>query len=190
MVLFPALLLASSSPTAADVTGMKPQLEVIRRDAAERRWQITCEGRAGEETVLRLNFPKRISGETVRAYFENKRYVGSSTHYFYRETLSPNSCNGEPITTAGSGFVRVLSVGPRATLVGLAELAKACFTNAVIRERKRDDLPEAAAQAKSDWMTLDAGEDVTSRYGPTVCFIKMRANQPASPIHDPTRNGS
>ena len=65
---------SAATPTAerliaADVTGMEPQLAIIRRDAARLGWRITCEGNAGEERVLRLTIPAG-SGAEVRSYFD------------------------------------------------------------------------------------------------------------------------
>lgn len=191
MMLATALLLAVASPIAVDVAGMEPQIEIIRRDAGDRRWQITCEGHAGEETVLRLKFPPNISEEAIRTYFETEQYVGSSTLFYDNERLPPERCDNKPVTSSASSPARVLSFGPREPLMRLAELARACgFKQAVVRERERDDLPAGAVQIKGDWMTLDAGEDITSRYGPTVCFIKMRNKRSSLRPRGKERNGS
>jgi hypothetical protein len=68
---------------AVDVTGMDPQLAIIRRDAARLDWRVICEGSAGEERVLRLTFPNR-SEKAVRSYFDPQDLIGSSTRYYSR----------------------------------------------------------------------------------------------------------
>ena len=51
------ILAASVAPIGIETTGMQPQLQAIRKLAAARGWSVSCEGRAGEEGVLRLKAP-------------------------------------------------------------------------------------------------------------------------------------
>ena len=170
-----AVTIGGVGVVAADVTGMEPQLAIIRRDAARLGWRITCEGSAGEERVLRLTIPAG-SGAEVRSYFDPQDQIGSSTRFYTRENLPPEGCDQEPPTTSSSGPSPVLAIGPRALLAPLADVARACgFTLAVIRERRREDVPQGASGLQDDWLTLDAGEDISPRYGPEICFLQMQS---------------
>lgn len=159
---------------AIDVTGMDPQLAIIRRDAARLGWRITCEGRAGEERVLRLAIPPGAD-EAVRSYFDPQDHLGSSTRFYSGDDTPPESCDLEPPTTGSSRPSSVLALGPRAELTPLARIARACgFTSAGIRSRRQDDVPAGTPRLQDDWLTLDAGEDAIPRYGPTICFLQMQ----------------
>ena len=169
------MAIAAAPPVAADATGMEPQLTIIRRDAAERGWAIICEGRSGEEGVVRLAFPPDTTREAIDAYFDPNRYVGSSAHFYSSEGDLPSGCDHEPPTISASQPVRTLAFGPRGHLDRLAELARACgFARAAVRERRNGDLPEGTTGMPEDWLTLDAGEDIGSRYGPSLCFLNIQ----------------
>ena len=175
-MLFLLLPVLANLPVAVDVAGMEPQIEILRRDAAEHGWRITCEGRSGEERILRLTFPQGASAAAIRTYFDAEHHVGSSSRFYYSGDLPPASCNQEPPTAAGSPPMRVLGFGPPETLTQLAGIARSCgFTRAAIRAQRTGDFPAGIVQPRADWLTLDAGEDITPRYGPTVCFIQMQS---------------
>jgi hypothetical protein len=174
-MLFLLVPVLANLPVAVDVAGMEPQIGILRRDAAEHGWRITCEGRSGEERVLRLTFPQGASAAAIRTYFDAEHHVGSSSRFYYPGDLPPAGCNREPPTATAPAPMRVLGFGPARALTRLAGIARACgFTRAAIRAQRTGDFPAATARRRADWLTLDAGEDMTPRYGPTICFIQMR----------------
>jgi hypothetical protein len=171
------LLLQSTPPVAIEVTGMAPQIAVARRTAAGRAWPVTCEGRSGEEQVLRLALPEGTTREAIVALLEHRV---SSIHYYYREDEQPGrTCDPEPVVSSSSGApFSTLAVGPEDRLAPLAEVAWACgFSRARIRDWRARDLPAGASGLQPGWRTLDAGEDYSRRYGPTICYIQMRDPQ-------------
>jgi hypothetical protein len=168
---------------AVDVTGMDPQLAIIRRDAARLGWRVTCEGSAGEERVLRLTFPNG-SETAVRSYFDPQDLIGSSTRYYSRTDKPPERCDQEPGTTSSSRPSSVLALGPRELLTPLVDVARACgFALTAIRERRQEDLPQGWPGLQDDWLTLDAREDTTPRHGPTICFLQMMQRRTAVANH-------
>jgi hypothetical protein len=181
------LALLSDPPVAVDVTGMPPQLAFFRRAAAEQGWQIACEGRAGEEGVLRLSFPRGIAQDMLDDYFTGPRHRASSTAFYFRDRPPPGNCDHRPSEGQWSSTPTLnLAFGPRDALARLAAIARACgFSRAAVRERRDVDLP-AGADAGADWATLDAGEDAGRRYGPLICFINMREDAaPSEASGDP-----
>jgi hypothetical protein len=178
MLLLP-ITLALTPPIApdplvsVDVAGMEPQIAIIRHGAAERGWRISCEGRSGEERVIRLVFPSGTDAATVVAALEG---LGSSTLYYSVERPAPESCDQpEPRGEPASPPVRVLGIGPRDVIEPLVSVARACgFVGAALRDRRPDDLTPAAFGAHRDWLVMDAGEDAAARYGPLICWIQMQ----------------
>jgi hypothetical protein len=164
---------AGTPLVAADVAGMEPQLSIIRRDAAERGWRISCEGRSGEERVIRIVFPTPTSQASIAPYFD---HLGSSMRYYSREQPAPEGCDqSEPQIATGSAPVRMLEIGPRSRIEPLVSVARACgYAGAALRERRPSDSIPAAVGAQSDWLVIDPGEDATARYGPLMCWIQMR----------------
>jgi hypothetical protein len=159
-------------PIAVDVTGMSPQIAFVRQTAAARGWRITCEGRSGEEQVLRLD-PGGDSSEAIDAALDN-RISGSRYYYPAGERPGP-TCDMQPTITSG-GRRSALAIGTEAQLAPLLEIARACgFTHARTRQMRLGDLPAAIAQGVSaDALVLSADEDISSRYGPGICFLQMQ----------------
>ena len=181
------LSLTAAPPVAVDIIGMEPQLTIVRRDAAERGWRISCEGRAGEENVIRLSFPSGTPAGAIRSYFDPDHHLGSSAHYYYLGDALPDRCDHEPTFTSSSAPLQALVVGPGNLLERLAVIARACgYSGAAIRARRSGDIPAGAADPPEDWVTLDAGEDAGVRYGPSICFVQMQyraLSQPATETH-------
>lgn len=175
-------LSAGSSPPAddqvlaVDVTGMEPQIAIIRRDAADRGWRITCQGRAGEEQVVRLTFPSSTHQQDLDSYFSPQDHIGSSFRFYSPSRLPPDRCDQEAPTTSTSGPPnRVMAAGPLDLMTQLAETARRCgYFNAAVREHRADD-SSLPPELPSEWRILDAGEDVGHRYGPAICFVQMRS---------------
>ena len=175
------LSVAAASPVAVDVAGMAPQLAIIRRDAAERGWRISCEGRSGEEGTLRLAFPPDVRRESVEAYFDPNHYVGSSAYFYSRADELPEHCDHDPTRIISAESSQVLAAGPRDTLAPLVGLARDCgFGAALVRERREADIQAEAGAMPGDWLILDAGEDVVPRYGPALCFLNLHRGRLSS----------
>lgn len=173
MLLFFASL-AAAPPIAVDVAGMEPQLAVVRRDVAERGWGIGCEGRSGEERVIRIVFPAGTSEAAIDAYFDPYHHLGSSFRYYRAEDPPPRGCDREPSVSGSSTPWRVLAIGPREMLEPLVPIARSCgFAAAAVRSRRDGDLSSDVAVPPEASLVLDAGEDAGSRSGPTLCFLQM-----------------
>lgn len=168
------LLGFAAPPVAVDVTGMGPQIEIIRRDVAERGWQITCEGHSGEERVVRLTFPPGTSDEAIQSYFDPPDHIGSSSRFYRPNEVPPERCDREPPIITSSRPWSVLAIGPRDSLDRMANIARACgFERASVREGRGEDAPEGITDVVGDW-ALDAGEDITPRNGPMICLLQMQ----------------
>ena len=173
-MLFWLLSFAPAPPVAVDVTGMAPQLEIIRRDADQRGWRISCEGRAGEEGVIRLAFPSGIAREEIDTYFDADHHLGSSQRYYYARDTLPEQCDQEPAVSSASEPAPVLALGPRESLSGLTEVARACgFAGATLREIRAQDILSGQPDPPENWLALDAGEDASARHGPAICFLQL-----------------
>ncbi|MEA3041030.1 MAG: hypothetical protein QOC65_519 [Sphingomonadales bacterium] len=169
------LSIAAAPPVAVDVTGMEPQLEIVRREAAERGWRIGCEGRAGEERVIRIHFRAETSRDAVDSVFGGRRGLGSSHHFYAVGDVVPERCDRAPAPGQESEGDRVLAFGPREVMAVSADIARACgFTRALVRPGREDDPPAGAHSLYPDWFALDAGEEIGPRYGPFMCFIQMQ----------------
>jgi hypothetical protein len=174
-----ALALTASS-MAVEATGMEPQLRVIRQAAAERSWPITCEGHAGEEGVVRVGIPLGTSRAAVDDFIETVRPVASSVGNLGVDPTK-QSCDREPISGGSSAPVRnlIFTTGERDPR--LLTVARQCgFWSARWRPTTPEDVLKVGGRldAKKYPTTLDAGEDVTTRYGPMICFLNMRPHLP------------
>jgi hypothetical protein len=177
-MLLALLLIQDTPPLAVEVTGMAPQIAYARRTAAGQAWPVTCEGRSGEEQVLRLAPAGGMTREAVAALLET--HV-SSIRYYYSDGEQPGrTCDQEPAVSpsASNTPFSTLAVGPEDRLAPLAEIARACgFSRARVRQWRPGDLPAGTPGLQSGWRALDAGEDTGPRHGPTVCFVQMRGAQ-------------
>lgn len=172
MLLF-MIPIATANLMAVDISGMNPQIRIIRSLAQREGWPITCEGRRGEEKVIRISFPKEITPEAADALW-GFRHKGSSSVSYYRGQRIPTSCNLEPSVLSASATSSVLGIGPEDVLNKAAATARDCgFKHVTVRQRRPADDPWIV-NARADWnYVLDAGEDVISREGPSLCYIQM-----------------
>jgi hypothetical protein len=177
-MLLALLLIQDTPPLAVEVTGMAPQIAYARRTAAEQARPVTCEGRSGEEHVLRLAPAGGTTREAVAALLET--HV-STIRYFYRDGEQPGrTCDQEPAisSSASNAPFSTLAVGPEDRLAPLAEVARSCgFARARVRRWRAGDLPTGTPDVRPGWRTLDAGEDTNPRHGPSICFVQMRGPQ-------------
>jgi hypothetical protein len=181
-----ALALAAMSvvPAAVEATGMEPQLKVIRLEASERSWPITCVGHAGEEGVLRVGIPPGTPPKAVEEFTDAISQVASSVTGVDPES-SKKSCDLDPPYGESSGPVQQLMFATAGPDPGFLKAAQECgFSRAYWRPTGAADLASFGGRLdpKKYPMVLDAGEDATKRMGPTVCFMQMRPHYPrASP---------
>jgi hypothetical protein len=179
------LSIAAAPPVAVDVTGMAPQLAILRREAAERGWRISCEGRAGEQSVLRIHFPPGTSEEATRLLSARRRGIGTSHLFYQAGDVIPERCDQAAVTIPASASDRVLAFGPREVMEESASIARDCgFAGALARPGREEDPPAGAHSLYPDWFALDAGEDIGPRYGPFICFIQMQWRAFAPPAAD------
>jgi hypothetical protein len=142
--------IATRGVIAVDVTGMEPQVAIVRRDATRLGWRITCEGSAGEERVLRLTFTTRYE-EAVRSYFTSQNPIGSSARFYSSQNTPPAGCDQEPPTTSSSHPSSILALGPRELLAPLLDAARACgFTSSAIRQRRQEDVAQGTPRLQED----------------------------------------
>ena len=150
---------------------MPPQLAIIRDKAANRGWQVICQGRSGEEGVVRVAVPSGTSRVDADSFQTEIQRVASSTSPVSAEAARQPGCDRDPTATSGPEQQFALAFGPSDYLAKLIDIAKACgFSKAYVRPMRQGDGPP---DIRLEWSTLDAGENVTPRYGPTVCFLNL-----------------
>jgi hypothetical protein len=177
-----ATLVASGQLIAVDVTGMPPQLERALVIAKAQGWTVTCKGRAGEEGVLRFGISTGTNHEAVDTALGGRSAFVSSTVYYYAGKPMPRRCDHKPVRVSGGPPTPVLEIGSNAALVALLDLARSCgYKRAIVRDFRKSDPPLPTMVIPTGWRTLDAGEDVGIRYGPTICFIQLQRSALATP---------
>ena len=170
------LMLATlAAPVGIDATGMEPQLQAIRNLAAQRGWSVICEGRAGEEGVLRLKAPAGTDERGIRAFADDTLKIASSTDSISAQVAATRTCNGQAMSDGDVAPQRALAFGPATQLVPLQLIARACgYERAYVRPRNAaDDNVFFAWSLRPPTHTLDSGDEAPSRYGPRVCFMNM-----------------
>jgi len=171
------LSIAAAPPVAVDVSGMEPQLAIVRREAAAQGWRISCEGRSGEQGVLRVHFPPEAADEATRLFTARRRGIGASHLFYQAGDVIPGDCDQPPVTISApaSASDRVLAFGPREVMEESAHIARDCgFAAVAVRPGREEDPPAGAHSLYPDWFALDAGEDIGARHGPFICFIQIQ----------------
>ena len=178
----------SAAPLVVDISGMPPQLEVIRNAAIRNGWKVTCEGRSGEEGVVRLSAPAGQSSDRLRAFVDDPNRVGSGDWVdgFGGDRLTASCDHAPPVVAGDRESIRVLEAGLAAEVGPALPIAKACgYSDAVIRPWRDSDMPGATKPSGQEWVSLDAGPNASLRYGPLVCFMQMRlkvVRPPSGPL--------
>ena len=169
------MLAALTAPAGIDATGMDLQLRVIRNLAAQRGWSIVCEGRAGEEGVVRLKAPAGTGPDGIKAFSDEALKAASSAEPITAEEATSKTCNQEAMSDGDVARQRALAFGPAAQLDRLQAIARECgYQHAYVRPRNTADADVFFAWTlPPPTHTLDSGEDAPSRYGPRVCFMNM-----------------
>ena len=153
---------------------MEPQLSVVRLEAAQRKWPITCVGHAGEEGVVRVGIPFGVPRKTVDGFIDALTPVASSVGNLDVDA-NKKACDHEPFQKRSSVPVRTLTfmTNPDARLLTVAQ--ECGYAKAYWRPTQPADVTKFKVQldAKKYATTLDAGEDADARYGPLVCFLNI-----------------
>jgi hypothetical protein len=167
--------LTAAGPTALEATGMEPQLRIIREAAAARKWPVTCEGRAGEEGVIRIEIPPGVPSEQMDAFENSIKLVASSWGSLGVNAKKP-TCDREPVRSEGADPpAHILIFGNGEEDPRLVTLARECgYATAYWRAVRAEDYAWFGGtldkyHAKT---ALDAGESL-NRYGPMTCFRLM-----------------
>jgi hypothetical protein len=188
MVVLLALAAAASGPLVVDIAGMRPQLNVIRAEAAKNDWTIICTGRSGEEGVLRLHAGQGRPTDSLHSFLDDPSRVGSSEWVdgFGGERL-PASCNHNPPVVSGGGATAgVLAAGSHDELRPALRVARQCgYSKAVIRPWLKGDIGGWEPPAAGSWFSLEAGKNASERQGPLVCFMQMWVKVPKTEVAQP-----
>ena len=154
------------------VTGMSPQIDVIREIVSARNWRVTCEGISGEMTALWVE-PGFLADEDAEiAVREEISAVASTTS----ATMNANCSSDAPITSIDHPTANPpLVFGDEQALQPYLELARSCgYEEAIISTVAEIDQANAPPELPSDWMALYAGQGSADRYGPGICMVKMQ----------------
>lgn len=153
------------------VTGMSPQIGLIRGIAAEESWRIACEGTSGEMTALWVE-PGFFADENSEvAVIEKISDVASTT-----SAMKTENCNTDaPIGSVDHPTANPpLVFGDAQMLQPYLDLARSCgFEEAVIAPIAEIDGANVPEEMPSDWLALYGGPGSANRYGPGVCMVKM-----------------
>lgn len=172
--MFAIALAAASHLIAVDVTGMPPQLDRALAVAKTEGWTVACKGSAGEERVIRFAFARDTNEDAVEAALGGRARFVSSTTYYYTDKPMPLRCNHTPVRGYLNRPTQVLALGPDTTLVALMNLAHSCgLKKTIVRDFSKQDLATSTMVVPPGWKTLDAGEDIGARNGPTICFAQL-----------------
>jgi hypothetical protein len=153
------------------VTGMPPQIEVIRQIASDRNWRIVCEGTAGEMTALGVE-PGLLADEkwepAVKQQFLDVASTVSPITNSDCSTDSPTFSTDHPTANPPLAF------GDKQSLQPHLKLAMSCgFVEATISPIAEIDRANLFSEVPSDLMALYGGPGSANRYGPAVCIAKM-----------------
>lgn len=183
-----------AAPVAVEIIAMPAELTALRADPAMREWPVTCQGKSGEEQVMRFALPAGTDRATLARLFNDPHYRrGSTQRYWFAGDDIPKHCDLSVLNLVlkprhDPGGVRVdpqlLTAGPAERIAPLAGIAHDCgFTRAATRPFREGDVAPRPADWRADWVTLDAGAKVAPHNGPLGCFHRLSANrgQPLTP---------
>lgn len=187
MLLTIALVVASS---AVDLAGMPPQINELRRLAKANDLLVLCNGRMGEEQVLRVGFRQGSKTSDLSSLRSKLYSVANRMSDVPNKDIGSEHCDLEPVKSyvdEAPPFDEPkllpashdITFGPIAALAPLLPIAVACgFEHAQIRpmaDYDRDFIGRATNAPKigPDWQTLDGGERLGVRTGPMLCFLKL-----------------
>jgi hypothetical protein len=179
-----ALTLMAKAPMAVEATGMNPQLRFIRQEAAKRKWPITCVGHSGEEGVLRIGIPPSTPSQAVDDFERAIQDVASSWANLGADAKKA-TCNREPVRQSVDGVVQVLILSAHGRDPRLLAVAHDCgFPEAYWRATAPEDLARFGGRVDLNKFSnaLDAGENVATHYGPTMCWVNMHRTAEKAPV--------
>lgn len=168
------------------VTGMPPQIELIRELASQEDYTITCEGNSGEMTALRLAPSSRADAATEEAFQEKLWEVSTSISLVSGSDATGPECDHAPSTieTEYPSENTALAIGSREALEPQLAIAKSCgFSEASLEPLSEFDRERIDTDTQPGWLGLYAGPQSLSRKGPSVCYSLMsyRLQNSASP---------
>lgn len=158
------------------VAGMEPQIKLVREIVLEEGWQISCEGRSGEMTTLLIFSTRGKQSGSVEEIDEKLFEVGSSTTAVFGSDIRNKSCNIQPpaVTSDRPDQDSPLAFGSREDLSTYLDTAISCgFRDARLAPISSADADILQFEVPSDWVALYGGKNSDSRYGPSICYLKM-----------------
>ena len=153
------------------VTGMSPQIDIIRNIASAGNWRIACEGTSGEMTALWVEPGFFADQESEIAVSEEISDVASAT-----SPMKTANCSAEAPTVSVDDPTAnpPLMFGDQQMLQPYWKLAKSCgFEEATISPIAEIDQASVPSEIPSNWMALYAGPGSANRYGPSICMVIM-----------------
>ncbi len=187
-------------PVAVEIIAMPAEMEIVRRDPPIRDWVVTCQGKSGEEQVVRFALPAGTDRTALTRIFGDAQHPrGAARRYWFAGDAIPRRCDASlinlilsPKRSWGGTRVdpRLLTAGPPDQIAPMADIARKCgFAHAAVRAFRDGDVAPHPAAWQADWTTLDAGEKIAPRSGPVGCFRRLSANggqvAPAMPAGAP-----
>ncbi len=159
------------------VTGMQPQVDLMREIAKDEGWSITCEGKSGEMTVLRLSPGFFAGANSAEALDERLSLIASSTSGLTRAEAELSTCDVDPpqLSSPDGDYVNpAMAFGTLEMLDPYLEVARSCgFGDAAILPISEVDLARYQADFPDEWFALYAGSNSAKRYGPVTCYTLM-----------------
>lgn len=155
--------------------GMAPQVEVMREIASTNGWKITCEGRSGSMTVVRVSpgiFPWRKSWKAVR---DEIVMVASSISSDNGVQASGGNCDIPEgtyrihVDEQSDRFIA--SVGTEEYLSPMLEIARECdVRGAYIGPIEAQERMAMGDDVPTDWQALIVDPAREHRTGPIACL--------------------
>lgn len=153
------------------VTGMSPQIDIIRDIASKNKWRVACEGISGEMTALWVEPGVWADEESELSVREEISDLASTT-----SAIRTSDCSTDaPITSIDLPTANPpLIFGDEQALQPYLKLARSCgYEEAVISSIAEIDQANLPREMPNDWMALYGGQGSANRYGPGICMVKM-----------------
>jgi hypothetical protein len=181
---------SSETMPSIAVAGMPPQTEILREIASDHYWDVTCEGKSGEMTALRLT-PTRwswLASDSWEDMFDAVGPIASSASTVPSGVTISSDCGvakTEIIPSSGSSLAEIpLAIGTREELAAYLQIAHACgLTEARIAPLRPEDrealLRDTFVEIPSEWLTMYGADDLPVQQGPFMCMGIMSARYEA-----------
>lgn len=175
-------------PVAVEIIAMPIEIAKLRAEPTMRDWPLLCQGKSGEEQVMRFAVPAGTTRNALTDIFDDAQHprVAARRYWFAGDTI-PKGCNVPVLNLVLAprhvrGGVQVsaqlLAAGPPERAATLPGIARDCgFSRAMIRPFADTDVAPRPADWRADWVTLDAGEKVAKHNAAIGCFRRLSAEQ-------------